>query len=177
MKKIQPISTYDSDDSYPSVTGKNPDRRGFFKSALVGSAALGGSLLLGDVAISRRKPQYHRVNFRLNGHYQYYPCRLRIGSMLVQTKSKRLAKFLGDPKEQARTEKRLSKILRAAGCTDVQNAKKLARLHTKLAGALSTQYRQRTRRKVTRPIVTLSLHPVRHFPVPGGIRRPHRPHP
>ena len=59
----------------------------------------------------------------------------------------------------------------------MQDTKKLAKLHRKLARALVTQYRKQTRRKTRRPIVTLSLRRVRRIPVPGGIRRPPRPHP
>ena len=175
MKKIKPVSRYDSDDGYPSVTTDAPDRRGFLKVALAGTAALGGSLLLGSEAASRKKSKYHRVTIRLQGHYRYYPCRYRAESLLVQTQSKRLAKLLGDAKEQVRAEKALAKILRAAKCTDVQSAKQLAKLHKKLANALASHYRKRTGRRVSRPIITLSLRRIRRMPVPGGIRRPHPP--
>lgn len=175
MKKIKPVSRYDSDDGYPAVTTDAPDRRGFLKVALAGTAALGGSVLLGGQAASRRKSKYHHVTIRLHGHYQYYPCRYRAESLFVQTKSSRFAKFLGDAKEQRRAEQALAKILRAAKCTDVQDAKKLAKMHKKLARALVVHYRKRTRRRVTQPIVTLALRRIRRIPVPGGIRRPPRP--
>lgn len=177
MKKIEPVPNYDSDEGYPSVAEGGLDRRRFLRAALASTAALGGSLLLGGEAASRKRSKYHRVTIRLRSYYRYYPCRYRADSLLVQTKSKRLAKFLADAKEQARAEKALAKILRAAKCTDVQDQKKLAKLHKKLARALATHCRKRTGRKVKQPIVTLSLRRIRRIPVPGGIRRPPRPHP
>jgi hypothetical protein len=177
MKKIEPVIEYESDSGYPSLPGDGLDRRRFLRTALASTAALGGTLLLGTEAGARKRSAYHRATLHLRGYYRYYPCRYRAESLLVQTRSKGLAKLLADVKEQARAEQALAGILRAASCTDVQNQKNLARLHGKLAQALATHYRKRTGRKVGRPIVTLTLRRIRHVPVPGGIRRPPRPHP
>jgi hypothetical protein len=177
MKIIEPVSNYDSDEGYPCVDEGGVNRRSFLRAAFVGTATVGGSLLLGGEAASRKRSTYHRVTFRLRGHYRYYPCRYRADSLLVQTRSSRFARFLANTKEQARTEKVLAKLLRAAKCTDVQDAKNLAKLHRKLAQALAIHYTKRTGRPVKRPVVTLSLRRIRHIPVPGGIRPPHRPTP
>lgn len=181
MKKIKPLSGYEDHEGYPAVTPPASrdglDRRRFLRAALASTAALGGSLWLSDEARSRKSSRYQRVTFYLRGHYQYYPCRLRAESLLIQTKDKRFASFLGNVKERAATEKALSGILKSARCADVQNAKKLARLHRRLAKALAAHYRKRTRLKTRRPIVTLALRPVRRIPLPGGIRRPPRPTP
>ena len=177
MKNIKPVAGYDDHDGYPAVTGEGANRRGFLKAALAGTAAVGGSLLLGSEAASRTKPRYQRVRFHLRGYYQYYPCRYRAQSLLVQTKSKHFAAFVKNGKQQNRIEKALAPILKAAKCTDVQDPKKLARLHQKLARALAAHYRKQTRRRVSQPIVTLALRRIRRIPVPGGIGRPPRPHP
>lgn len=181
MKRIKPLSGYDDHEGYPAVTPAQSrdglDRRRFLQTALASTAALGGSLWLSEEARSKKNSSYQRVTFYLRGHYQYYPCRLRAESLLIQTKDKRFASFLGNAKERAATEKALSGILKSAKCADLQNAKKLARLHRKLAKGLAAHYRKRTRRRTGRPIVTLSIRPVRRIPLPGGIRRPPRPTP
>ncbi len=176
MKKIKPLSGYEEHDGYPAVTREGSNRRGFLKAALAGTAAVGGSLLLGSEAASRKKSPFLRVTFILRGHYQYYPCRYRAQSLLVQTKDKRFAAFVQTPKQRGTIERALAPILKAAKCTDVQNPKKLARLHKKLGRALVKIYRKQTRRTASRPIVTLSLRRIR-MPVPGGLRPPIRPRP
>jgi len=174
MKRIRPATRYDSADGYPSVRDTRLDRRGFLRATLVGSATVGGSLLLSGESAARKAPRYHQVKLRLRGRYVYQPCRYRAEQVLIQTRDVRLARFAGNAKERAGIEAALAGVLRAATCADLQDRKRLARLHAKLARALARHYTSRTRRKVTVPIVTLGLR--RHYrPLPGTPPPPRHP--
>jgi len=186
MKKIQPITEYDTSE-YPAVS-EPPSRREFLGRTLSSALAIGAASLAGgaaalltgepDAEAGRRRPsRQQQIWFRLLRRHTFSGGRFYVDRLLLQTRSHRLAAFLQDRDERAGIDRVIRAVLTGATSHDLTDRKRLARLNRRVGQAIARRYRARRRRPVAAPIVTLDVRRRHRRPLPGGIRRPRRPHP
>ncbi len=157
MRKVRPQKSYDDHEQYPSVIDTALSRRAFLRGGLSTSAAMGGMVLLGgaESIAGGRRPKTYRAAVKLTRRYRFRYGNYEIQRIVVQTRSGRLVRFLGDKKESPGIEKAVRKVLDAHSCADLRNGKSLARLQRRIAKALSDRYRRRKGSGAAKPTVVL----------------------
>ena len=166
MKPIQPHPpAADKGPGYPSLSEAKTGRRGFLQQTLGWAAGAGTVWLLDRVsdptARARPRPRPQPRLKAKNGWYQatlelppylqvpntsYWVCRV-----VVQTRSRKLARFLISKAELKPLRKVVLPFVKKLTARDITNRKRLARLRTRLAKTLVKHYQKRTRRRVAAP--------------------------
>ena len=174
MKRILPVTRYEAECAYPSVADCGLSRRGFLRGAVAGALTLGGALLPDAAAVARGRRRWLRVVIKV--HHRFQGCGRRfVEKVVVQTRSKRLHRFLRDARDEPTIRRALLAVLGRHGCRDIEDRKKLAALEGKLAQALVQVYRRRRRRSVATPVVTLVVARRMSMPNPGFMSAPPAP--
>jgi len=175
MKPIRPMFRYDAEAGYPSVADCALSRRSFLAGA---AAALGTALLPDPEAIARSRSRWLRTDIPVNHRLKGCSWRRYVEKLIVQTRSKRLHRFLRQDAQRKAARQAVMAVLQQHSCADTEDRKKLERLERELGRALVRVYRTRTRRTVARPLVTLVMGRRRSLPNPGfSATRPPRPVP
>jgi len=174
MKKIEPQRHYDADGGYPSVVDVDLSRRGFLRGAMAGAIGLGGALLLPGAAEAGRRQG--RQQLVVPFHYWLSGCKHRLEKLVIQSYDRRFINFLSTAKERLGIHGALRLVLKAYKCRDLHEQKRLVVMQRALGKALTARYRKRTRRRATRPAVSIIATRVRkHPPVDGGLGMPSVP--
>jgi hypothetical protein len=170
MRPIRPATAYTGHVEYPSVVS----RRGFLVGGIgaLSAAALGGSSpASGAAAVG------HRVELRLSYRFAFSGCDYRLDKLIVQTGEASLAAFLRSKAEAPGIEAAVVAVLRGRSCKDVTDRRRLVQLEARVGQALAARYRERLRKYVASPTVTLVLIRWERPQDPGFLRAPGIPVP
>ncbi len=177
MKRIEPRNQYGEDGGYPSVVDVEVglSRRGFLGAALAaGGVGLGGALLLPGTAEAGRRRGSQK--FVLYFRHRLPGCKHQVEKLVIQSYDRRLMAFFAKAKERPGIYAALRAVLKRYKCRDLHDTKRRGAMARGLGKALAARYRKRTRRRTTRPVVTIIAGRVRaHPPVDGGLGMPSVP--
>jgi hypothetical protein len=152
MRPVRPVTAYTGQEAYPSVVSRALTRRDFLAGGLglLSAATLGGSS-------ARAAPASHRIEVRLSYRFRFTGCDYVLDKLIVQTREASLAAFLKNKEEAAGIEGAVVQVLRGRACKDVTDRRRLAQLETRLGQALAARFRERLRKYVASPTVTMVL--------------------
>lgn len=165
MKRIAPTQNHPDAHAYPSLVdcalpeSAGSSRRVFLKGAAAVCAGLAGGLLAGarerTASAAPAGKAAQRIPLPLKSRYRFQHGNYELQRAVAQTGDAGLGRFLSEPKEAARIEAALRKVLDRHSCVDLLDGKRLARLQIQVGDALTAVYRQRTGRAAPRPTVVL----------------------
>lgn len=178
MKPVRPVREVVAPPRYPSVVEVASSRRGFFRGALGGVAALGGALLGGGRTGAAARRGWLQAEVPLSPPYRFGQCGDRQAEKVVlQTTSAALHGFLRDAREHPGLSAALRSVLGKHTCADLDDQRRLRRLEQALGRATAERYRERTGRRVSDPLATLVVGRRRRPILLGLLRTPSQPEP
>jgi hypothetical protein len=172
MKRVVPVDLGSSVE-YPTLTEASAARRGFLRTALAEAAVVGGTLLGAAPVAGRSKPVTLLEVLLTRVHY-FGGCNYTVRKLIVQSADDRLIAFLRAESERAGLTEAVLKVLRAYGCDDVADRKRLARLERDVARAVLGRFTASQQRSAPLPIVNLVLENRRPV-LRGRVRNPSYP--
>ena len=172
MKPIVPLDRL-TGAGYPTLTEVAEERRGFLRAALAGAAVVGGTLLGARPAAGRGQAAT-LVELVLTQVHYFGGCNYSVRKLIVQSTAPKLIAFLRDDQERPELTASVLKVLRAHGCDDVTDRKRLARLESATAAAVLARYVGRQGQRAPLPIVNLVLENRRPV-LRGRVRNPNLP--